>query len=51
MYTVPENDTGGVPLCVEIDVEITEPITYTITTAQKTPSQAEGRSQCNYLCE
>ena len=42
MYTVPEDDPGSVPLCVDIGVEITEPLTYTITTAQKSPSQAEG---------
>ena len=42
MYTVPEDDPGSVPLCVDIGVEITEPLTYTITTAQKSPPQAEG---------
>ena len=42
MYTVPENDRT-VPLCIDIDVEITAPITYTITTAQKSPPQAEGK--------
>jgi hypothetical protein len=41
MYTVPEDDPGSVKLCVDIGVEITESITYTITTAQKNPSQAE----------
>ena len=41
-YTVPENDTSGVPLCVDLGVEITQPLTYTITTAQKSPSEAEG---------
>ncbi|CAI8024988.1 FRAS1-related extracellular matrix protein 2, partial [Geodia barretti] len=41
MYTVPEDDPGSVRLCVDIGVEITEPITYTITTAQKNPPQAE----------
>ena len=45
MYTVPEDDASSVPLCVDIGVEITEPITYTITTAQKTPPQAEGRNK------
>ena len=46
-YTVPENDTSGVPLCVVfgVEVEITESITYTITTAQKNPPQAEGKNQ------
>ena len=47
MYTVPEDDAGSVPLCVDIGVEISEPITYTITTAQKTPPQAEGKSLLN----
>ena len=42
MYIVPEDDPGSVPLCVDIGVEITEPILYTITTAQKNPPQAEG---------
>ena len=45
MYTVPEDDPGSVELCVDIGVEITEPITYTITTAQKNPPQAEGRNK------
>ena len=42
MYTVPEDDPGSVPLCVDIGVEITNPITYTISTAQKSPPEAEG---------
>ena len=42
MYTVPEDDPGSVPLCVDLGVEITEPLTYTITTAQKSPPEAEG---------
>ena len=42
MYTVPEDDPGSVPLCVDLGVEITQPLTYTITTAQKSPSEAEG---------
>ena len=32
MYTVAENDTSGLPLCVDLGVTITEPLTYTITT-------------------
>ena len=48
MYTVPEDDPGSVPLCVDIGVEITESITYTITTAQKNPSQAEGRNKARW---
>ena len=48
MYTVPEDDPGSVPLCVDIGVEITEPLTYTITTAQKSPSQAEGLTHTNH---
>ena len=47
MYTVLEDNAGSVPLCVDIGVEISEPITYTITTAQKTPPQAEGKSLLN----
>ena len=42
MYTVPENDTSGVPLCADIGMEISEPISYTISTAQKSPPRAEG---------
>ena len=47
MYTVPENDTSGVPLCVEIDKEITEPQTYTIRAVQKSPPEAEGTPMNN----
>ena len=47
MYTVPENDRT-VPLCIDIGVEITAPITYTITTAQKSPPQAEGKKNPSY---
>ena len=43
MYVVPEGDPGSVPLCVDISVEITEPITYTITTGHKSPPEAEGK--------
>ena len=41
MYTVPENDRS-VPLCIDIGVEISSSLSYTITTAQKSPPQAEG---------
>ena len=44
MYTVPENNRT-VELCIDIDVEITAPFTYTITTAQKSPPQAEGKKK------
>ena len=43
VYTVPEDDPGSVPLCVNISVEITNPITYTISTGHKSPAEAEGR--------
>ena len=42
MYTVPENDRT-VPLCIDIGVEITESLTYTITAVQKSPPEAEGK--------
>ena len=43
MYTVPEDNPGSVPLCVNVSVEITEPITYTIETGHKFPTaEAEG---------
>ena len=45
MYTVPEDDPGSVPLCVNISVQITQPITYDIVTAQKSPAQAEGKKE------
>ena len=48
VYTVPEEDPGSVPLCVDIGVVITEPLTYTISTAQKSPPQAEGMA--NIVC-
>ena len=41
MYTVPENDRS-IPLCIDIGVELTSPLSYTISTAQKSPPQAEG---------
>ena len=41
VYTVPE-DNRTIPLCVDIGVGITQPITYTITTAHKNPAEAEG---------
>ena len=42
MYTVPENDRT-VPLCIDIGVQITESLTYTITAVQKSPPEAEGK--------
>ena len=47
MYTVPEDDPGSVPLCVDIGVDITEPLTYRIETGQKIPPQAEGLTRSN----
>ena len=44
MYIVPEDDPGSVSLCVNISVNIFEPLTYTIATAQKFPAEAEGKS-------
>ena len=41
LYTVPENDRT-VPLCINMSVEITESLTYTITAVQKDPPEAEG---------
>ena len=41
MYTVPENNRS-IPLCIDIGVELTSALSYTITTAQKSPPQAEG---------
>ena len=43
MYIVPEGDPESVPLCVNISVEITEPITYTIESFHKSPAEAEGK--------
>ena len=50
MYTVPEGDPGSVPLCLNISVEITEPITYTITTGHKSPPEAEGKED-ELMCD
>ena len=44
MYIVPEDDPGSVPLCVNISVNIFDPLTYIITTAHKFPAEAEGKS-------
>ena len=41
MYTVAENERT-VPLCVEVGVTLSESVTYTITTMQKVPPEAEG---------
>ena len=46
MYTVPENNRT-VPLCIDIDVNITEAMTYIITAEQKDPAEAEG--ECLWL--
>lgn len=43
MYTVREDDRS-VELCIDISVVVQEPVTYTITTAQKDPPQAEGKN-------
>ena len=43
MYTVPENDRT-IPLCIDIGVEILEPVTFTIDTAQTSPPEAEGET-------
>ena len=45
MYIVPEGDPGSVPLCVDISVEITEPIVYTIGTREKSPPEAGGKNR------
>ena len=42
MYTVPENLGSSVPLCVDIGVEITENLIYTINAEQKDPPEAQG---------
>ena len=42
IYRVPENDRT-VPLCVDIDVNITEAVMFTITAEQKYPAEAEGK--------
>ena len=42
MYEVRENDRS-VQLCIDVGVTVQESITYTITSAQKVPPQAEGR--------
>ena len=46
MYTVPEDDPGSVPLCLNISVQITEPIEYTIVTSPKSPPDIEGKEDC-----
>ena len=48
MYTVPENDRT-IPLCIDIGVEILEPVTFTIDTAQKSPPEAEGKTGLPHL--
>ena len=41
VYTVSE---GGrrVPLCIDVGVAVSEPVSYTITAIHKDPPQAEG---------
>ena len=48
MYIVPENNRTT-PLCIDIGVEITEPVTVNIDTAQKSPPEAEGKQTCASL--
>ena len=47
VYTVPENDRSQ-ELCIDVGVDVSQPETYTITTAQKSPPEAEGA--CIYTC-
>ena len=42
IYRVPEND-HTVPLCVNIDVNISEAMMFIITAEQKYPAEAEGK--------
>ena len=42
VYSVPEGDPTSVPLCVDLGVTLAQPATYTITTQQKVPPQAQG---------
>ena len=44
MYTVPENNRT-VQLCIDIGVELLEPVIFNITTAQKSPAEAEGKNR------
>ena len=48
MYTVPENNRT-IPLCVDIGVNLLEPVTFTIDTAQKSPAVAEGKNRFTSL--
>ena len=41
VYTVPENDRGQA-LCIDVGVDVSQPETYIIMTAQKSPPEAEG---------
>ena len=49
MYSVPENNRT-VSLCIDIGVQVAQSITYTITTQQKTPPQAEGIYALSCTC-
>ena len=42
MYTVPENNRT-IPLCIDIGVNLLDPVIFHITTAQKSPPEAEGK--------
>ena len=48
LYRVPENDRT-VPLCIDIGVEVTASLTYTITAVQKDPPEAEGEYMSHTL--
>ena len=41
VYIVPENDPS-VPLCINVNIEVREPTTYTIVAIQKDPPEADG---------
>ena len=48
MYSAPEDSTT-VPLCIDVGVILAQSATYTITTQQKSPPQADGQTQNVYL--
>ena len=48
MYTFPENNRT-IPLCIDIGVNLLEPVTFHIDTAQKSPPEAEGKSRFTSL--
>ena len=49
VYIVPEDDPGSIPLCVNISVQITEPITYTVESLHMFPAETEGKEIDIYL--